>query len=106
VAGGIPVISGLQEGLAGDRLSKIYGILNGTCNYILSQIENRGIPFSEALAEAQTLGYAEADASDDVDGLDARAKLTILTRIGLRSNVAPEEIACDTIRIIGAVDFE
>ena len=106
VAGGIPVISGLQEGLAGDRLSKIYGILNGTCNYILSQIENRGIPFSEALAEAQTLGYAEADASDDVDGHDARAKLTILTRIGLRSNVAPEQIACGTIRIIGAVDFE
>ncbi|MFI5070868.1 MAG: homoserine dehydrogenase [Terriglobales bacterium] len=106
VAGGVPVISGLQEGLAGDRLSKIYGILNGTCNYILSQIENRGIPFSEALAEAQTLGYAEADASDDVDGLDARAKLTILTRIGLRSNVATEEIACGTIRIIGAVDFE
>lgn len=106
VAGGIPVISGLEEGLAGDRLSKIYGILNGTCNYILSQIENRGIPFSEALAEAQTLGYAEADASDDVDGLDARAKLTILTRIGLRSNVVAEEIACGTIRIIGAVDFE
>ncbi len=106
VAGGVPVISGLQEGLAGDRLSKIYGILNGTCNYILSQIETRGIPFSEALAEAQTLGYAEADASDDVDGLDARAKLTILTRIGLRSNVATEEIACGTIRIIGAVDFE
>ncbi|MGH9512025.1 MAG: homoserine dehydrogenase [Terriglobales bacterium] len=106
VAGGVPVISGLQEGLAGDRLSKIYGILNGTCNYILSQIENRGIPFSEALAEAQTLGYAEADASDDVDGLDARAKLTILTRIGLRSNVATEQIACGTIRIIGAVDFE
>ena len=106
VAGGIPVISGLQEGLAGDRLSKIYGILNGTCNYILSQVENRGIPFSEALAEAQTLGYAEADASDDVDGHDARAKLTILTRIGLRSNVVPDQIACGTIRIIGAVDFE
>ena len=106
VAGGIPVISGLQEGLAGDRLSKIYGILNGTCNYILSQIENRGIPFSEALAEAQTLGFAEADASDDVDGHDARAKLTILTRIGLRSNVVPDQIACGTIRIISAVDFE
>lgn len=106
VAGGVPVISGLQEGLAGDTLSKIYGILNGTCNYILSQIENRGVPFSEALAEAQTLGYAEADASDDVDGLDARAKLTILSRIGLRSNVVPEQIACGTIRIIAAVDFE
>jgi homoserine dehydrogenase len=106
VAGGVPVISGLQEGLAGDRLSKIYGILNGTCNYILSQIENRSIPFSEALAEAQTLGFAEADASDDVDGMDARAKLTILTRIGLRSNVDTEEIACGTIRIISAVDFE
>ena len=106
VAGGIPVISGLEEGLAGDRLFKIYGILNGTCNYILSQIEGRGIPFSEALAEAQTLGYAEADASDDVDGLDARAKLTILSRIGLRSEVNPEQIECGTIRIIAAVDFE
>jgi len=106
VAGGVPVISGLQEGLAGDELSKIYGILNGTCNYILSQIESAGVPFSTALEEAQRLGYAEADPSDDIDGLDARAKLAILCRVGLRSNVEPAAIACRSIRAIDSVDFD
>ncbi len=85
VAGGVPVISGLQEGLAGDELFKIYGILNGTCNYILSQIESSGVSFAAALTEAQKLGFAEADPTDDVDGLDARAKLAILARVGLHS---------------------
>jgi hypothetical protein len=68
VAGGVPVISGLQEGLAGDELFKIRGILNGTCNYILSQIEANGIPFATALREAQKLGFAEADPTEDIDG--------------------------------------
>lgn len=80
VAGGVPVISGLHEGLAGDELFKIRGILNGTCNYILSQIEAHGIPFATALREAQKLGFAEADPTEDIDGLDARAKLAILAR--------------------------
>ena len=106
VAGGVPVISGLQEGLAGDELFKIYGILNGTCNYILSQIESRGVSFPEALAEAQKLGYAEADPTDDVDGLDARAKLAILARVGLHSSVDPTLITCRSISSIEAVDFE
>lgn len=106
VAGGVPVISGLQEGLAGDELSKIFGILNGTCNYILSQIESTGTSFADALAEAQKLGFAEADPSEDVDGIDARAKLAILSRVGLRSNVGPSSIACSTIRTIDSVDFD
>jgi homoserine dehydrogenase len=106
VAGGVPVISGLQEGLAGDELSKLYGILNGTCNYILSQIENRGISFETALAEAQKLGFAEADPTDDVDGYDARAKLAILARVGLRCDVHPSKIITRSIRPIEAVDFD
>jgi homoserine dehydrogenase len=106
VAGGVPVISGLQEGLAGDELYKIYGILNGTCNYILSQIESNGISFATALAEAQKLGFAEADPTDDVDGLDARAKLAILARVGLHGNVDPTSIACRSISSIETVDFD
>jgi homoserine dehydrogenase len=106
VAGGVPVISGLHEGLAGDELFKIRGILNGTCNYILSQIEANGIPFSAALREAQKLGFAEVDPTEDIDGLDARAKLAILARIGLHCNVKVETIAARSISAIDAVDFE
>jgi homoserine dehydrogenase len=106
VAGGVPVISGLQDGLAGDDLFKIRGILNGTCNYILSQIETQGIPFATALRGAQTLGFAEADPTDDIDGLDARAKLAILARIGLHCNVSPESIVARSISAIDTVDFE
>ena len=105
VAGGVPVISGLHEGLAGDELFKIYGILNGTCNYILSQIENAGVSFQAALKEAQQLGFAEADPSEDVDGLDARAKLAILSRGALHSDILPGQIACRSISPIQAVDF-
>jgi homoserine dehydrogenase len=106
VAGGIPVISGLQDGLAGDQLLKIQGILNGTCNYILSQIESRGICFADALSEAQRMGFAEADPREDIDGLDARAKLAILTRAGLRATVHPDQIACHSISPIEPVDFD
>jgi len=106
VAGGVPVISGLQEGLAGDELFKICGILNGTCNYILSQIESTGIPFATALREAQKLGFAEADPTEDIDGLDARAKLTILARVGLHCNVSCADITARSISAIDSVDFE
>ncbi len=106
VAGGVPVISGLQEGLAGDELFKIRGILNGTCNYILSQIEINGIPFATALREAQKLGFAEADPTEDIEGLDARAKLAILTRVGLHRNVRPESIVARSISAIDSIDFE
>lgn len=106
VAGGVPVLPALRTGLCGDRLHGIAGILNGTCNYILSRIEHARIPFSEALEEAQARGYAEADASEDLDGGDARAKLAILALAGLRARVVPESVRARTIRAIDAVDFD
>ena len=106
VAGGVPVLPALRSGLRGDRLHGIAGILNGTCNYILSRIESDRIPFSEALEEAQARGYAEADASEDLDGGDARAKLSILALAGLQVRVAPGDIRARTIRGIDAVDFD
>ena len=106
VAGGVPVLPALRTGLSGDRLHGIAGILNGTCNYILSRIESARIPFSEALEEAQARGYAEADASEDLDGGDARAKLAILALAGLHTQVEPESIRARTIRAIDAIDFD
>ena len=106
VAGGVPVISGLHQGLAGDDLFKLCGILNGTCNYILTQIESSGVPFTTALREAQKLGFAEADPTEDIDGLDARAKLAILTRVGLHCDVAAQSIMAQSISPVDAVDFE
>lgn len=105
VAGGIPVIPGLRQGLAGDRITRIEGILNGTCNFILSKMET-GAEFAEVLKEAQALGYAEADPTEDVDGFDARAKLVILSRLALRADLDPEEIPCRSIREVAAIDFE
>jgi homoserine dehydrogenase len=105
VAGGIPVLSGLQGGLAGDRLAKVSGILNGTCNYILTRVESEGVSFAQALAEAQRAGFAEADPSSDVDGADARAKIVILARVALRAHIEPEEVVCRSIRPISAADF-
>jgi len=106
VAGGVPVLPALHTGLSGDRLRGIAGILNGTCNYILSRIESARIPFSEALEEAQARGYAEADASEDLDGGDARAKLAILALSGLQVRVIPESVRARTIRAIDAIDFD
>ena len=106
VAGGVPVISGLQEGLAGDELVRLCGILNGTCNYILTRIERAGVSFEEALREAQKLGFAEANPAEDIDGLDARAKLTILARTGLRVSVAHTDIPARSISMLGPIDFE
>jgi len=105
VAGGIPAIIGIQEGLAGDRLYKIAGILNGTCNYILTRMESSGSSFSTALGEAQKLGYAEADPTSDVEGYDARSKLVILAQAGLRVQARSNQILCRTISTIEAVDF-
>ena len=104
VAGGIPVIPGLEQGLAGDRIERIEGILNGTCNFILSKMEE-GAEFATVLATAQAKGYAEADPTEDVGGFDARAKLAILMRLALRVEVDPEEIVPRSITSISAVDF-
>jgi homoserine dehydrogenase len=105
VAGGIPVIPGLQQGLAGDQVTRIEGILNGTCNFILSKMEE-GAEFAAVLKEAQALGYAEADPSEDVDGYDARAKLVILSRLALRADIDPEQIPCRSITEVAAIDFD
>jgi homoserine dehydrogenase len=104
VAGGIPVIPGLEQGLAGDRIERIEGILNGTCNFILSKMED-GAEYATVLAEAQARGYAEADPTEDVGGFDARAKLAILMRLALRVEVDPEEIVPRPITEVTAVDF-
>ena len=105
VAGGIPAIMGIQEGLAGDRIFKIAGVLNGTCNFILTKMESTGASFEAALKEAQELGFAEADPTNDVEGYDARAKLVILTQAGLRARVQSEQIPCWPISAVEAVDF-
>ena len=105
VAGGIPAIIAIQQGLSGDRLFRIAGILNGTCNYILTRMESTGASFETALKEAQQLGYAEADPTSDVDGFDARAKLVILIQAGLRLKARSQEIPCLSISSIEAVDF-
>jgi homoserine dehydrogenase len=104
VAGGIPVIPGLEQGLAGDQIERIEGILNGTCNFILSKMEE-GAEYATVLAEAQAKGYAEADPTEDVGGFDARAKLAILMRLALRVQVDPEEIIPRPITTVSAVDF-
>lgn len=104
VAGGVPVIPGMVQGLSGDRMRRVSGILNGTCNFILSSMET-GAQYSEVLANAQRAGYAEADPSADVDGYDARAKLCILTRLALHAEVFPEDIPAQTISQVASVDF-
>ncbi len=104
VAGGIPVIPGLEQGLAGDRIERMEAILNGTCNFILSKMEG-GAEYAAVLATAQANGYAEADPTEDVGGFDARAKLAILMRLALRVVVDPEEIIPQSITPVSAVDF-
>ena len=105
VAGGIPVIKGLREGAAANAILRVYGILNGTCNYILSTMEDTGRDFADVLAEAQARGFAEADPSFDIDGVDAAHKLAILASIafGSRIDFAPVETA--GIRRVIAADI-
>ena len=105
VAGGIPIIRAVREGLAGDRLQRVLGVLNGTCNYMLTRMEAGQVSFDEALREAQHLGYAEADPTADVDGGDAQAKLAILSAVGLGRRVDAEAIPLRSIRPVEPVDF-
>jgi homoserine dehydrogenase len=106
VAGGIPIHAVLREGISGDRVTALYGILNGTSNYILTEIESRGGSFGDVLAEAQRLGYAEADPSADVDGYDARSKLAILAALAFGEKITPSDIYTEGIRRILPVDFK
>src|SRR5919108_1559356 len=105
VAGGIPIVSALRDGLNGDRISHVAGILNGTCNFILTSMEEHGAAFDTALQQAQRLGYAEADPTDDIEGYDARAKLAILCGTALRADVNPTAIAVRAVTQVDAVDF-
>ncbi|MGH9656607.1 MAG: homoserine dehydrogenase, partial [Bryobacteraceae bacterium] len=106
VAGGIPIHTVLREGIAGDRVVELYGVLNGTSNFILTEIEKSGAAFESVLAEAQQLGYAEADPSADVDGLDARSKLAILAALSFGERLSPAEIYTEGIRRITPIDFQ
>jgi homoserine dehydrogenase len=105
VCGGIPIIKGLREGLAANAVSELHGILNGTCNYILSQMRDTGRGFDEVLAEAQALGYAEADPSFDIDGIDTAHKLSILTALAFGTEVDLASVHIEGIRHIGALDI-
>ena len=105
VAGGIPIIKALREGLAGNRVERIYGILNGTCNYILTTMRRTGREFADVLAEAQKLGYAEADPSFDVDGIDAAHKLAILTSVAFGCEINFAGVHVEGIRNVSAMDI-
>lgn len=106
VAGGIPIHAVLREGISGDRVVALYGILNGTSNYILTEMEKRGAPLESVLAEAQRLGYAEADPSADIDGFDARSKLAILAALAFGEKITPSDIFVEGIRRISPMDFQ
>ena len=106
VAGGIPIIKALREGLVGNRVSRLYGILNGTCNYILTTMRETGRDFDVVLAEAQAAGYAEADPSFDVDGIDAAHKLAVLTGTAFGARVNFAGVHVEGIRRVTAMDIE
>jgi homoserine dehydrogenase len=105
VAGGIPVIKGLREGAAANEISRVYGILNGTCNYILTTMEAEGRDFGAVLADAQALGYAEADPAFDVDGIDAAHKLSILASLSFGTRIEFGAVATTGIRAVLAGDI-
>lgn len=106
VAGGIPVIKSLRESLTGNDISRIYGILNGTCNFILSKMQSEGLPFADVLAEAQALGYAEADPTFDIGGFDTAHKLAILTSLAFGTEMALDEVHVEGIERITIADIE
>jgi len=105
VGGGIPLIAPFQEDLVANDISAIYGIINGTANYILTQMEQRGLDFSVALRQAQDLGYAERDPTKDIEGLDAAYKIAILAALAFRTKVSLQDIYCEGISRLEARDF-
>lgn len=105
VAGGIPVIKTLRESLTGNNFSRIYGIMNGTCNYILTRMEREGLSFADCLKEAQRLGYAEADPSFDIEGNDTAHKLSILTTLAFGCEISADQIYLEGITNISIEDI-
>jgi homoserine dehydrogenase len=106
VAGGIPIVKTLREGLAGNSIERVYGILNGTCNYILSRMELEGLSFEACLADAQKLGYAEADPTFDIGGFDTAHKLAILTSLAFGTAVDAEAVHVEGIESITLADLK
>lgn len=106
VGGGIPIIRVLREGLAGNEINTIHGILNGTCNYILTRMENEGLPFDVVLKDAQKLGYAEADPSLDIDGFDTAHKACILAALAYGFQPAVADVQVEGIRTLAAADVQ
>ncbi|HEY3277365.1 MAG TPA: homoserine dehydrogenase [Syntrophorhabdaceae bacterium] len=106
VCGGIPVIRAIRDGLVGNRLTSLIGILNGTCNYILSRMTEEGISFSNALSEAQRLGFAEKDPTLDIEGIDAAHKLCILARLAFHYPVEMKDVATSGISRIDPIDIQ
>ncbi|TVQ85291.1 MAG: homoserine dehydrogenase [Micavibrio sp.] len=106
VAGGIPIIKALREGLAANHISAVYGILNGTCNYILTEMWRNGLDFETALKQAQEEGYAEADPSFDIDGVDAAHKLTILSALAFTGRPDFAHVETEGLRNVSAVDID
>lgn len=105
VAGAIPVVYALRESMAGDRVTSVLGIVNGTTNYILDEMSGKGLSFDQALATAQELGYAEADPTADVDGLDAAAKAAIIASLAFHTRVGLDDVTVEGIREITAEDI-
>jgi homoserine dehydrogenase len=106
VAGGIPIIKTMRESLAGNSVRRVYGILNGTCNYILSRMQDHGLSFADALKEAQSKGYAEADPTFDIGGFDAAHKLALLTSLAFGTRVAFDQIHIEGIQSISKADID
>ncbi len=106
VAGGIPIVKTLKESLLGNTVTRVYGILNGTSNYILTRMQREGLPFAEVLAEAQALGYAEADPTFDVDGQDAAHKITLLAALAFGVRPDFDAVHLEGIRGITPADFQ
>jgi len=106
VGGGIPCLKVLREGVAANNIESIYGILNGTCNFILTKMENEGADYADVLKEAQALGYAEADPTFDVEGIDTAHKLSILAAMAFGSHIKFDEVFTEGISKIGAADIE
>jgi homoserine dehydrogenase len=105
-AGGIPIVKTMREALAGNRVTRLYGILNGTCNYILSRMEAEGLSFAECLADAQRLGYAEADPTFDVEGYDTAHKLALLTSLAFGTQIDADAIYVEGISAITPLDLK
>ncbi|WP_319531136.1 homoserine dehydrogenase [uncultured Cohaesibacter sp.] len=105
VAGGIPVVKTLREGMASNDVTRVYGILNGTCNYILTRMEDEGISFAECLADAQRLGYAEADPTFDIEGNDTAHKLAILASLAFGTEIEADSIFLEGITSISTADI-